>query len=190
MDLKFLYNRIQNLVLNPQKEWLLVKEEDNGFRTLFIKYGGPLITLGSITLFLRNLFFEYSLIGNLVTAIVYFLSMFGSMYLSTLIINEFSRNFGIEKNKNEIANLVIYSSLAFYLVQAVVNMHQQLGLLSIFSLYSIYLYWIGTGVYFKNLEKSKMGFVVISVITIYISFLLMQYFLSPFLNMINNLNVY
>lgn len=189
MNLKLLYNRIQNFVLNPQKEWISIKKENYEFKALFIDYARPLITLGAVTLFFRNLFFEYSLIGNLLTAIVYFLSMFGSMYISVIIITEFSRNFGIEKNKNKIVNLVIYSSLAFYLVQALVNLHQQLALLSIFSIYTIYLFWIGTGVYYDNFENRKMAFVLLSTFTIYISFQLMQYLLSPFLSMINNLNV-
>ncbi len=188
MDLNILINRVKKIVLSPQKEWITIKDENSTVRDLIMDYAGPLITLGSITLFLRNLSLEYSLAGTLMTAMIYFISMFGSMYLSALIIVEMCDSFGIEKNKTKIFTLVIYSSIAFYLAQVVVNLHNQLSLLTVFSLYTVYLYWIGVGVYFEGLSKRKMGFVVISVFIIYISFLLLQYILSPLLIIANNPN--
>ncbi len=186
MDLNILIKRVQSLILKPQKEWLLIKDEQHSFRKLFIDYAGPLMTVGAITLFISNLFLEYSIIGNVVASVIYFTSMFGSMYISAIIINELVGSFEIEKNKSNVFILVIYSSTAFYIAQAAVNLHNQLAILGIFSLYSIYLFWTGTEVYFKDLEKRKMGFVIISVFIVFLSYLLIQYIFSSLLILINN----
>ena len=137
MDIQALINRTQALILKPNKEWMIIKDEDHSFRDLFIDYAGPLMTLGSITIFIRNLFLEYSLLGNILYALIFFISMLGSMYISSLVINELSSSFGLQKNINRFYTLVIYSSTAIYLTKAITNLNDQLSILII--LLSLYL---------------------------------------------------
>ena len=158
----------------PNKEWMIIKDEDHSFRDLFIDYAGPLMTLGSITIFIRNLFLEYSLLGNILYALIFFISMLGSMYISSLVINELSSSFGLQRNISRFYTLVIYSSTAIYLTKAITNLNDQLSILIIFSLYSVYLFWLGSEKMFQIDDSRKMGFVVISSLLIFLTFELLQ----------------
>jgi len=189
MDFSIFIKRIRSILIKPTEEWLKIKDENDAFADVFVSYAGPLISLGSLSTFINNLNSEYSLIGNLATAIIYFLSMAGSLYLSIYTINELTVSFGLEKNKVFIEKLVIFSSTAFYIAEAIVHLNNQLGLLGLFSFYSLYLFWTGFDAFYDGFEKRKMGFVIISSFIIFVSYIVLQYLLSPALIIINHFNL-
>ncbi|NOZ46028.1 MAG: hypothetical protein GXO79_04515 [Chlorobi bacterium] len=186
MELNSLIKRIRFLIVNPVDEWKSIEDEGLSIKNIIIDYAGPLITVGAITLFVRNLFLTFTFIATLFSAVIYFISMFSGIYFSTLILYELADNFGIEKNKRKIFTLITYSSTAFLLVKAIVNLSDQFALLNLLSIYSGYLLWIGFDVCFHDIKKSKIGIVLISLLLVFTIYILFQYLLSPLLTLTNS----
>lgn len=174
MNYKKIYSRVKLLITQPQTEWHLIKDENIPFRVLLTKYIAPLILLFIATSFLSRVLFSdeiektfaYRIINVISDSIITFIGI----YVSTLIINEIVPRFSTIKDQNKTSQLVIYSLtpyLLFLIVSGLLaNYITLVGFLNLFSLYGIYLLWLGCSEILGISESNKLNFVIISVLII------------------------
>ncbi|MEA3317531.1 MAG: Yip1 family protein, partial [Bacteroidota bacterium] len=124
--------------------------------------------VGSLATFIGSATFGlgHSIYNGFMSAIAYFISAVGGIYISAIVINELAPNFGSEKNLDKAFKLVIYASTASLLATIVASLHPLLSFVGLFGLYSIYIFWLGIGPMMKTPKDKKLGFVVISALII------------------------
>lgn len=166
MKFEFVFNRVKNIIINPNEEWIRIQNDTHTKNEIIINYALPLLIIivicsiiGDI-IFASRLLFSFSYV--ITKAIIMFTEAFVSIYFSALIINETTTSFNSKKDIDVTFKLVVYSYTPYMISSAFTNLLPPLGISQIFALYSIYLFWIGSAVLLKTPEDNKVGFVVIS----------------------------
>jgi hypothetical protein len=166
MDIKFIFNRVKNLIVSPKEEWGRIHKEDYTKNEILLNYALPLLIIIVICSIIGDIIFAsrflFSFMYVLTKAIIMFVVAFVSMYFSAIIINEITTSFNSKKNIHGTFKLVVYSFTAYLITSAFTNLLPPLGISQLFALYSIYLFWIGTSIVLETPEDNKVGFVVVS----------------------------
>ena len=163
MDISLIIKRIKNILITPNTEWLVIKNEEGTEGHLIKNFALPLILIMTVASLLGTILFtKFGIIYAFLSSLFTFLSSLLGMYISAIIINELGPSFNIEKNRASAFKLVIYSSTAFWVASAVAGLLPPLSFLAILGLYGIYLFWIGSGIIFPVEENKKAGYVIIS----------------------------
>jgi hypothetical protein len=171
MDLNKIYNRVKNIIVKPDDEWLIIKAETEDKNEVIRNYALPLLGLIAISSLIGSAITKMPL-GNsflsvFVTAIIVFVVQFLVMYLSAFIINELAPSFGSKKNINSAFRLVIYASTASYVASIFSGLIPMLAVLfGIFGLYSIYLFWTGLTAMMETPENKKVAYIIVSFLII------------------------
>ena len=177
-----LIERVKNILTIPQKEWLVINQENDDPSKITINYLLPLILIGTVAAFIG-----FGLIGinlgfgmkfkstefGLKMAIGYAIRTIASIFILAFIIDALAPNFGSEKNFPKSFKLAAYSSTAG-LVAAIFLIIPSLGLLAALAgIYGLYILYVGLPV-LKNTdpEKTVTYFVVILVVAIIVNFVL------------------
>lgn len=171
--------RVKGILLQPAREWEIIRAEPATVRGLFVGYAVPLALIGPVCSLIGGQLFGYNVLGAtyrhpvfgaIIGAIVaYGLALLG-VYLLGLVIEALAPNFGGVKNRLSAMKVAIYSSTASWLA-GVFGLIPALGILGLLGLYSLYLLYTGlTPVMGAPKEKSVAYavVVVIAAIVIYI----------------------
>lgn len=166
MNFNFVFNRTRNLIINPKTEWNNIRLENFTKDEVVRKYAFPMIIIMAAC----------SIVGSIITvsnigyAIIKAIGIFGftyiGTYISAVIINELTTSFNSKKDLSTTFRLVIYSLTAYYVMVSLVLLWPPLGMLSVFGLFSIYLFWEGSTILLDTPEDNKIGFVVVSTLVI------------------------
>jgi hypothetical protein len=166
MNLNLVFNRVRNLIVNPKGEWAIIQTETFKKEAVIKGYAVPLIILMAICTILGSII----MVSNPGFAILKALGIFGltyaGMYVSAVIINELTTSFNSKKDIDTTFKLVIYSFTAYFIMSAIGLLLPPISMLSIFGLYSIYLFWEGATILLNTPEDNKVGFVVVSTLVI------------------------
>jgi len=166
MNIKFIFNRVKNLILSPKEEWIGIHKEDGTKNEIILNYALPLLIIIVICSIIGDIIFasrlSFSFMYVITKAIIMFAVAFVTMYFSAIIINEVTTSFNSKKNIHGTFKLVVYSFTPYLIASAFTNLLPPLGISLLFALYSIYLFWIGTSIVLETPEDNKVGFVVIS----------------------------
>ena len=166
MNFNIVFNRARNLIVSPKAEWNVIQTELLGKDAIVKGYAVPLIMIMALC----------SIVGSIITvsnigyAIIKALGIFGftyaGMYISAIIINELTTSFNSKKDLDTTFKLVVYSFTAYFIISALVFLWPPLGMLYVFGLFSVYLFWEGTTILLGTPEDNKIGFVVVSALVI------------------------
>ena len=166
MNFNIVFNRARNLIVGPKAEWNVIQTELLGKDAIVKGYAVPLIMIMALC----------SIVGSIITvsnigyAIIKALGIFGftyaGMYISAIIINELTTSFNSKKDLDTTFKLVVYSFTAYFIISALVFLWPPLGMLYVFGLFSVYLFWEGTTILLGTPEDNKVGFVVVSALVI------------------------
>lgn len=170
LNFDFVLNRIKNLILTPEKEWKQIQNENQSKKEIIKNFAVPLLIIIVICSILGDIIFtsrEHFTIAYIACkAFVTFAIVYSTIYLSALLINELTLSFNSKKDLNVTFKLVVYSFTAYFLSTAFSNLIPPLGLIQVFALYSIYLFWLGCEPLLQTNQDNKIGFVVLSSIII------------------------
>jgi hypothetical protein len=146
MDFKFLYHRIRNLILRPERAWRIIFTENRPVRDIRGSYFFPLITLIGISALLGSLFFTHgglSLFYPLFLGVRYFLAFLISTYFSAIILNEITNALDLGKDFVRSFKLIAYSLAPLYICQIISLLFESLLFINLLSVYSLYIFWLG-----------------------------------------------
>jgi hypothetical protein len=171
MKIEAIYKRTINLLINPRAEWEVIKQENQTHSEIFKGFGIPLIILLSACSVIGNAFYASRILFSLPYLIFNGIAMFligtvGTL-LSIKIINEITTSFNTKKDINLTSKLVIYSLTSYTIFMSIAFiLPSPFYQIRLFGLYSIVLYWIGSGIISETPTDNKVGFVFISNLTI------------------------
>lgn len=199
MNLIDIYNRTKEIIINPDNEWIKIKNEVSESSNInsqililfsFMMALGALI--GSIVFNVNNLGSGLNFLSIFVCINAFLLSYAGT-YLSAYVFNELMNNYAKEKDFDKSLAVVINALIPYYIFSILAYIIPQLGIFfTILGLFSIYLLWLGI----KNLtdvpQEKRIGFLVLSSMIGVLIFFLLRFFLGSIYlfvstNLINNL---
>jgi len=165
-----LVERAKNIILKPKEEWTVIDRENTSVITLTILYLIPFTLLLALAFFIKYGIFGISAAGAFINmgfkwAIIYFISSAVSIFISTLIINYISPNFGTLKNFSKIFNLFVYSLTPVFIC-SVFQIIPFIGFLSILGLYGLYVLYIGIKPMMKTPDDKVTTYFVVSLLVI------------------------
>lgn len=190
--------RIKNIIINPKKEWEVIATESSTVSSLLTSYVLPLTVIGAVAAFIG-----YGLIGvdlgfmgikmsgtkwglyyalnKLVVGII-------AYYVSVYVVDMLAPSFASEKDLNRSAQLVAYGTTpamigAFFSILPAIAI---LGLL--FSLYSIYIWYLGLTPVKKTPEDKKIVYMVVSILVYIVAMFVVGLVINMILQSVLGLN--
>jgi len=168
-----LVDRAKNIILNPSKEWEVIKTENISNSDLFTKYAMILAAIPAVCGFIGySLFsvsyglFSYKIsVGSSITwAILQYILNLGGVYVLALIIDALAPTFGCTKDLNAALKIVVFSYTPAWLI-GVFNLFQVLSIIVLLgSIYSLILLYMGLE-RVKSVPKDKMvGYFIVTII--------------------------
>jgi len=168
-----LVDRAKNIILNPSKEWEVIKTENISNSDLFTKYAMILAAIPAVCGFIGySLFsvsyglFSYKIsVGSSITwAVLQYILNLGGVYVLALIIDALAPTFGCTKDLNAALKIVVFSYTPAWLI-GVFNLFPVLSIIVLLgSIYSLILLYMGLE-RVKSVPKDKMvGYFIVTII--------------------------
>lgn len=160
MDIQYIIDRAKGIILNPVEEWKTIKVEQKTNMELLLQYALPLVVLSVITGFIGSWALSiavYQLVGPLLGIVV-----------AAYVVNELAGKFESTKNLNNAFKLVVYASTPSLLAEVIANLSFLLGWVSLFGLYSIYLFWVGIPTMMDTPLDKRLGYVLAAALVMII----------------------
>jgi len=161
-----LIERAKNMLTIPKAEWLVVETETATPQSLLLSYVLPMAIIASIGKILTGLFWG-GLFGSFFiwSAVMTFISIIVSFYISIYVIDMLAPSFNSEKNLNKSAQLVAYSNTPYW-VASLLSFIPILGWLLVIAgwIYSVYLFYIGLGPLKKTPDDKKVVYMIVAFI--------------------------
>lgn len=164
--------RVKNIIVNPKKEWEVIATESSTVSSLLTSYVLPLTVIGAIAAFVGYGLIGVSVLGFKVAGVnwglYYALNklIVGiiAYYVSVYVVDMLAPSFASEKDLNRSAQLVAYGTTPAMIggLFAILPAIALIGIL--FSLYSVYVWYLGLGPVKKTPEDKKVVYIVVSII--------------------------
>ena len=184
-----LIERVKNIILTPKTEWAKIAIEEQTLTTVITSYVVPLVLIGAAATFIG-----YGLIGinygffrmsgiewGIKMAVIQVLSALIGVIVTAFIVDALAPSFGSEKNMNKSAQLVAYGYTPA-LIGAIFNIFPAIALIgSLFSLYGIYLMYLGLEPIKKTPEDKKVIYLVVTIIALIVVYVVIGIILGSIL---------
>ncbi len=189
--------RAKNIIVQPKKEWEVIDTETATVSSLLTSYVLPLTIIGAIATFIGygfvgvNMFgFEISgtrwglfyALNKLIVGII-------AYYVSVYVVDMLANSFASEKNINKSAQLVAYGTTpamigTFFYIFPMIAI---IGIL--FSLYSIYVWYLGLGPIKKTPEDKKVVYIIVSILVYIVAMFLVGMVINAILQSVLGLDM-
>jgi len=189
MDFKFLYIRIRNLLLMPEKAWTAIHAENRPINDIRNSFFFPLITLAGLSAVIGALLFTHPrliIFDSVMLGIRYFFLLLTSTYLSALILNEITNALDLGKDFVRSFKLIGYSLTPLYICQIISLLFDDLFFIMLLSIYSLYIFWIGMEKMLAPPEHKKMALVVSTWVSFMIIYLVISKILEVAISVFYN----
>jgi hypothetical protein len=168
-----LVERVKNILMNPQKEWLVINGEPANPTTITMSYLLPLTLIGVVAAFIG-----YGLIGvsigfgikvksmelGIKIAISWAIRSIAGVYILAFIIDALAPNFGSDKNFGKSFQLAAYAATPG-LVAGIFLILPSLAIIAMLAgLYGLYLLYVGLPILKKTTEDKKTNYFVVVIL--------------------------
>ncbi|MGE0090545.1 MAG: Yip1 family protein [Bacteroidales bacterium] len=175
MNYKFIINRAKSLIITPRTGWNDIVNENQDFRTVIRNY---LIYIALIPAFVNLI--GYALVGyrvqfmgyatsfllGLKLFVYFYIITLLAIYITTYIIDYFSKRFDAEKNFNKTFELITYSYTAIIFI-GILNLSPAMSrMVSFLNLYCIYIFFFGFRKMTKIKPEKAMPYFIFNVVVI------------------------
>lgn len=178
-----LVDRVKNILLQPKTEWAAIEPEATDPKALYLNYAVILAIVPAAASFLNLVLFAGPLgtrvtIGSaLVAAITQYVLSLVMVFVVAFIADVLAPSFDGSKNLNQALKATIYSMTPAW-VAGVFVLIPGLGwlLLLLGTVYSLYLFFLGTQVLMKVPEQKAIGYtIVVVIVAIVVSFVIAMF---------------
>jgi len=162
--------RMQNLLVNPKKEWERIAIENLKIKQIFLKFAFSLVVFCSLISFIGVMIRQRSIGVGISMFFVSLLSLLAGIYTAAKFVDWLTPNFQLKIKSEIIFQLVIYSASIFCLFHASSKLFttysflRQIILLA--ELYFIRILWIGTGLLLSVTDNKRPGFTIMASLLI------------------------
>ncbi|TCO07407.1 YIP1 family protein [Natronoflexus pectinivorans] len=163
-----LFMRLKNLILQPGKEWQIIRNENKNINDIITEFSLPLIALCALATFFNFTVNRqgFNLELAIKQSIITFTALFGGLFLAWIILKASHSKLRIENKNNLAFKITAYASGLLYIISFITNLIPELFLFHLVTFYSLFIIW-------KAIEPEKMpGTEQKSIITIYIAVLI------------------
>lgn len=177
-----LLERVKNIITKPKEEWQVINGEAKSGMPLIVSYLLPLAALAAIASFIGYSFlFRGEGIGiktGLIYAVIAFLQMVISVYISALVTDALAPSFASEKNMNKSIQLIVYAATPAY-VGGLLNIIPAIGWLGSLAggVYSIYVLYLGLPIMKKTPEDKTPIYLIVIILALAVLYWLINYIL-------------
>ena len=167
-----LINRVKQILVSPKTEWQTIDSENDTSVIVLTKYVLLLAAIPAVAAFIGYGVIGYSVFGFRVAsvdwgirqAIIQYVTMVGGVYLTALVINLLSENFGSKKSFDKAFSLVAYAYTPAF-IGGVFNIYYSLSIVaSLASIYSLYLLYVGLTPMMKTPDDKRTSYFVVSLL--------------------------
>lgn len=163
------FENIRLILLYPTAAWDTIKNEKVNFSRFFLQIVSPVIIFYGICLLvgqslstLSTASLPYISLYALFVTVIYLLAFF----VSYIIIKSLIPLFNGENNEVYAAFLIFYSALPFYFSQMITSVFPSLIFVKLFSLYSLYLFYLGCVKLIKPDPDRKIAFYLVALLSV------------------------
>ncbi len=158
MDFKFLWNRIRDLILDPEKAWRIISAETSPAGFIRNYFFLPLVILASLSAFVGSLLFTntgISAVYSVLAGIKYLILYTTVIYATTFIFHKIAIFLNLSNDLKTSFMIIVYSAAPLMLCQIVSRLFESFIFINILALYGLYLFWLGTERLLNPPEKLK-----------------------------------
>jgi hypothetical protein len=146
-----LFARVKGILLSPEREWRMIERESGEPAHLFVRYVAPLALIPAVCGFIGMSvigvtvsagIFRVPAVSGLVYAAITYCFTFVIVYVVALIIDFLAPYFGARRYFPSALKLAVYSFTPVWL-SGLFLLLPGLQVLTILSLYGLYLLWVG-----------------------------------------------
>jgi len=185
MNLNYIYNRTKDIIINPEIEWIKVKNEievkTNHVTLILFPFSIILAIgamIGSVLFNVNNLGTGFN-ISSLIIGVNAFLLSFSGTYTSAYILNELIYNFTKEKDFNTSLSIIINTLIPYYLFAFLAYIIPQLSIIfTILGLYSVYIFLYAIRKLIRIHSEKIVGFLILSTMIGLIIFFVLKFVLG------------
>lgn len=170
---KNLFVRLWRLLIQPAKEWNIIKSDDKSFNAVLSDFALPLMGFNTLAAFIGYILHHagYNFEASLKYATVVFVSLFGGLYLVFFIMGVVLSLTGLKRR--EVMALTAYSFGLMFIVSFVTELISGAGCIYILAIYSIYIIYAGVQLYLSNLHRNQqMSISVLLFFLIHLPFII------------------
>ncbi len=167
MDIQHISQRAKNIIVEPQKEWLVIEQETSTSNELLQNYALPFFVLSALATVAGNLMSQSTMVQSLLHGGISLVVDTLTILLAIFFMTEVSEKFQDKADKNAVSRFLIYGFTPSYLVSILVNLSFHLGLLGLLGFYSIYLLWQGLPVMLKTPKEHQSSFFILTIATLF-----------------------
>jgi hypothetical protein len=169
MDLRFLYNRIKYIILNPAKAWEVIYQENRPIRDVRNSFFLPLVLMVAISSFLGSIIFTNSTLSPAYSLFVALKSLalhLVVVFTSAVIFGEITKALDLGKDFTTSFKIIAYSLAPLMICQVISHLFESLIFVNILSLYGLYIFWIGAEKMLNPPEHKKMPMLIATVVVL------------------------
>ena len=159
MDFNFLVRSVRGIILDPLKEWDVIKAENKHVSHFSRNLLFPLLIVVSVSAFLGSFFFTNTVLKDsysILTGIKYFALLFLVIYGTAFIFMEVTNAFGLNKDFNCSFKITVCSVVPFLLCQIATRVFESFIFINILSFYGLYILWTGIEKLIDPPEKKRI----------------------------------
>jgi len=184
-----LIDRVKNILITPQNEWDVIKNEQPNTPAIITGYVLPLAGAAAVAAFIGYAFIGVNFLGfrikgidwGLYQGFVVLLGALISVFVCAIIIDALAPSFGSEKNMGRSVQLVAYSFTPGW-VGGLLAIIPALGIVgTLAGLYGLYLLYIGLPKLKNTPQDKQVSYYVVSLLTIIVVFFVVGYIIERIL---------
>lgn len=185
MNFKFLWNRITNLIIDPDKAWRTIYTENRPVGFVRTSFFFPLLIMVALSAFLGSLLFMNTGVSeaySVLAGIKYFILFFVVIYGTTFLFRKIIKSIDLNTNFTTAFKIILFSLTPLLLCQIISRLFESFIFINILSLYGLYIFWTGTEIMLKPPENKRIpmlisvtaGFIALFAITSWLLNLLLD----------------
>jgi len=167
-----LVNRVKQILVSPQTEWPTIEAENDPHVKVLTSYVVPLALIPAVASFIGYGLIGHSILGihiggigfGVRNAIVQYITMLGSIYVSAFVIDALANSFGAKKDFNRSFSLVAYSYTPMFVAGIFYILPLLSFLASLAGLYGLYLLYTGLQPMTKVSSEKQVAYFIVSLI--------------------------
>lgn len=169
MDLNFLYQRIKYVILDPERAWTAIFNENRPIKYIRNSFFLPLIILIAAAAFTGTIIFRnpgYSFMYPVLVSIRYFLLLLISTYASAIILRELTYALDLGRDFTVAFKLIAYSLSPYFICQIISRLFESFMFVNVLDLYSLFIFWIGMEKMLNPPEHKKIPLLIITCVAV------------------------
>ena len=184
-----LIDRVKNILITPQNEWDVIKNEQPNTPGIITGYVLPLAGAAAVAAFIGYAFIGVNFLGFRIKGIDWGLyqglavlqGALLSVFVCAIVIDALAPSFGSEKNMGRSVQLVAYSFTPGWVggLLAIIPALSIVGTLA--GLYGLYLLYIGLPKLKNTPQDKQVSYYVVSLLTIIVVFFVVSYIIGRIL---------